>query len=106
MSARPDRLIIPSAPFEVGEAYLAMHPAKPTVAERVRRLNPKLREGDRIRGRFFKPMSWRRAKAKWQRGKERGLYRDFMAPGGKRVVMAWLEQLTPGDFLPGGRCAR
>lgn len=104
MSARPDRLIIPSAPFEIGEAYLAMHPAKPTVAERVRRLNPKLREGDRIRGRFFKPAPWRLAKKRWQAGVI--VHFPFMAPGGKRIVSPMHERLTPGDFLPGGRAAR
>jgi len=86
------------------DIHLAWFPAKPTVEARLRRMNPNLDEFGIVRGRFRKPMSWRRAKAKWQRGIPD--WRPFMEPGGRRIVNPRMERCTPGDFLPGGRAAR
>lgn len=73
------------------------HPMRPTVEARIRRLNPRLREGDRLRGYYRKPAPWRLAKKRWQAGVI--VHFPFMAPGGKRVVNPWLENCSPGHFI-------
>lgn len=80
------------------DLHFFVAPAKPTVEARVRRLNPALKEGDRVRGRFHKPMSWRRAKRLWLAGRFPEWCR-FMSPGGKQVVHSIFEDRHPGDFL-------
>lgn len=49
------------------EEFISRHPCKPTVAARLRRLNPNLKECMMVRGLYRKPLSWRRAKIRMRR---------------------------------------
>jgi hypothetical protein len=69
--------------MQVIERYIAEWHIGPTVAARLRRLNPNLQEGEIVRGTFHKSLSWRRAKIRMRR--DGFCNAPFRAPWGKTV---------------------